>query len=246
MQVRNISGSHQSFTLGGNHPVRASLTLDNNAYATVDNRPDIVASVFDYARQGLLEVSVPPPAWVLNERVPILRLVTLKTAATTKIVTVAGVPITMVGANVTLVAESLIAGVNQNETLRALGVHARDHYAISADKGVLIELPPPLVAGDVTSNDGTNAVVSTVQATQVVPEALLMSVRTVTSAGNTLVIPTGLRTILHLTVQVRRAGVLLALTGAITHASGVVSISNAGDTPLAASDVVTVVAYGNA
>lgn len=249
MRVKNISGSTRNFTFGDSnvHGVTPeSLTLANNAEGNVSDRPDTIASAVRLQREGLLEVITPPDTLLINEGVTKLVSVTLTNASADETVTVAGVALTTLPVSSTALeaATDLAAQINANATLRGLGIYARDAYVSGATGVVLIEVPAAIAVGAITSGDGTNAAVATVQAAAVAPEALKCCIRKVTATGTGLTVVTGLRTVTYVTITVTRAGVLTYVTSTVTLDGGLVVFGANGAVNLANGDVVTVVAYG--
>lgn len=248
MRVKNTSGTTRQFVFGGSESGSApvSLYLANNAEGTIPDRADVVTSAVQHSRAGLLDIITPPSSVTFNEGVNKIVSVTLTNASDSETVTVSGVAFTTLPLSSTALeaATDLSAKINANPVLRAAGVFARDAFVSGANAVTLIELPASIAVGAVTSGDGTNAAVATVQAAAVAPEALLTSVRKVVAAGTGLVVATGLRNITALTVCVTRAGVLTYVTSTVNTDGGLVTFAANGAVNLAAADVVTVVAYG--
>jgi hypothetical protein len=249
MRVKNISGSSRQFSFGdsgayGDKP--ESVFLANNQEGNVSDRASTVASAARLQRQGVLEIITPPDDFLINEAVPKLVSVTMTNASDAETVTVAGVAFTTLPLSSTALeaATDLAAAINANTTLRAQGVFARDAYVSGANAVVLIELPAALAVGVVTSGDGTNAAVATVQATALAAETLKSCVRSVVAAGTGLVIATGLRDVRFVQLTVLRAGVLTYITSTVTLSGGLVILAANGATNLASGDVVHCLAMG--
>lgn len=252
MTIKNVSGVRRTFSFGTGRDAFAT-SLDNNGTVTVPDRPQLLADILAQVEAGELELTS-PPAQVLNSvALPKTVRALVTAAAVAGTIVVGGETLTIAGANAAALATSLADLINANETLKAAGVYAAARIAVASDVAVYIEVASDediSPVGDfIALGTATGVTFSVERAAQVEASAVQMAVVSKAATGVTLDISTGLRTVSsYLITVVTAAGALKPITSlVVSDGDGVIGIrenTDSGAVNLAATDVVTVTAFG--
>jgi len=266
MIVKNISAQTRLYQLG-----RTSIELAPDASGIVDDEVDTVTQALAWQSQGILQVTSGPVQSSLDlpASVASYRLVTLATAIQGDTVAFAGTAsagafsvrfefrtsgdptagnvAVSLGANTTAAGVNLQAAINANATLVAAGVVATSAVSKATTSSVVtVECrdADQVIASalTVTPVGGTITAATAVAALAKTSKKIAYCTKVAVSGENFVV--TGLTTISDVIVQVRRAGVLVAYDGSILYNGGTVFLDDDGAADIAASDVISIFAYG--
>ena len=265
MKITNITSNTQYFAGGANVPTAGKgISLSAGSTGHIDDNADALKKALNYAQTGLVTLVKGPLASTIAQPadVPNAITITLNAPVTSNTVTVGGVVFT-IGTNWTIgagtgngvaynTAVSLKTAINANATLAAAGYQAQD-VILQGTNGVLV-IVNSVILPVVTNPTATRVVVSTATAARVQSANRFSLVAvTVPAAATSLTVPTGLSVVALAMIQVRTAAgltkafdgsVLYNTNGSLAAPSGAVLLTGGTSGILAATDVVTVYAYG--
>lgn len=264
MTIQNISGGTYTFKVG-----KRSHTLADDATVVVDESTDSIADVVRELNAGKIQVNSVPDAVQLAQffaGTPArdgYRAITFDTLVDENTVTIGGEVFefdddaTVTGDNIAIdiatgspshatIAGRLKTAINANTVLTALGIVATEVFTISATNAILIvEAQGATLIGAVTITGTATRVTVATAVNLSASVAYRSSIVKATAAADTLLINTGLTTIVHYVIGVvTSAGAVKNYDGTVVASAGFMYLNASGSTDLASGDVVTVTAFG--